>query len=129
MLISNFGGTLFTKLLQFRYRWTPKRHMKEVQAQIYPYVGPSIAAKTFDISQTGVFIEGHEEDLTQAPLHIGERINFNLSIGSLGQIRCEATVIRRSNGYGRYPKGLGLKFENLDRKQLLRLKSYLRSAA
>jgi hypothetical protein len=132
-------------------RWwlRPSRHKVEVQAYVSPLNGVAFKAKTFEISESGVFIPMDDSLISAAiempevakkekdgtknrlkekvkitPLKVNDRITLCLTFG-LSQIRCDALVVRRTDARGLYPEGVGLRFEGISRSQRRDLKRYL----
>lgn len=78
-----------------------------------PLRGQPIFKKSFDISESGFFVQGlAQEELER--LSLGEKFNVCLHFSRLLKIRCTARVVRKSNDNGAYPSGVGLQFEKID---------------
>jgi hypothetical protein len=79
----------------------------------------SIKAETFDLSETGVFIQNERET------GIGDVITLRLKFGTVHQFRCQGRVVRRSEPKGVYPAGVGVEFTNLSWRQRRELRRHL----
>lgn len=78
-----------------------------------PLRGQPIFKKSFDISESGFFVQGlAQEELER--LSVGEKFNVCLHFSRILKIRCTAKVVRKSNEHGSYPSGVGLQFEKTD---------------
>lgn len=95
------------------WRCSP-RVRRQISATLNPYVGDMIQAKTFDISKTGVFIS-LDESVEHVP-KVGDKIRLSFNVNSMKKVRCEAVVVRHSEASGKYPKGLGLQFVEVNKK-------------
>lgn len=96
-------------------RWwrRSKRHSKRVAATLNPYVGEMLHVQTFDISQSGAFI-CLDENQTELP-KVGDTVRISFNVNSMKKIRCEAVVVRIAEPSGHYPRGMGLRFTQMDR--------------
>jgi hypothetical protein len=75
--------------------------------------GNTLVKKAFDISESGVFLQGLEQDEFQN-YRVGERIELDLHFNEILKIRCQARVVRKSESQGVYPAGIGLQFAEND---------------
>ncbi len=107
-------------------RWwrRSKRVNKRVPATINPFVGDMIQAHTYDVSETGAFV-CLEEDSNKPMPKIGETLRLSLNVNSMKKLRFEAVVVRIAEPCGRYPRGLGLKFVDIDRAHQKSFKQFL----
>ncbi len=96
-------------------RWwrRSKRVNKRVPATLNPFVGEMIQAHTYDLSETGAFVCLEEESNKPMP-KVGDTLRISLNVNSMRKIRCEAVVVRIAEPTGRYPRGLGLRFVDID---------------
>ncbi len=96
-------------------RWwrRSKRHNKRVSATLNPYVGGMLHVQTFDISQSGAFVCLDAEQ-TEVP-KVGDTVRISFNVNPMKKIRCEAVVVRIAEPHGHYPRGMGLKFTQIDR--------------
>jgi hypothetical protein len=96
-------------------RWwrRSKRHNRRVSATLNPYVGEMLHVQTFDISQSGAFV-CLSQDQTETP-KVGDTVRVSFNVNSMKKIRCEAVVVRISEAKGHYPRGMGLKFTQMER--------------
>ncbi len=96
-------------------RWwrRSKRYNKRVAATLNPYVGEMLHVQTFDISSSGAFVCLDEEQ--QGVPKIGDTVRVSFNVNSMKKIRCEAVVVRITDAKGHYPRGMGLKFTQMDR--------------
>ena len=95
-------------------RWwrRSRRINKRVSATINPYVGDMVHGHTFDISKSGAFVCVDE---TEKLPKIGDTIRVSLNVNSMKKIRCEAVVVRIAEPEGRYPRGMGVKFTEIEK--------------
>ena len=95
-------------------RWwmVAKRVALRLPVDVSPFRGKEFSGKTVDISQTGAFIESHE-DL----LKLGEMIDLNLKLNSLHHLQVQAEVVRKSEDNSKF----AVQFHNLatEEKKLL----------
>jgi hypothetical protein len=96
-------------------RWwrRSKRINKRVATTLNPYVGDMITAHTFDVSETGAFLCLNEEQ-TELP-RVGDTVRISFNVSAMKKIRCEAIVVRITEARGHYPRGMGIKFVDMDR--------------
>jgi hypothetical protein len=79
-----------------------------------------IRSRSFDISETGVFIPLRDE------FAVDEALDICIKLGVYTQIRCEGRIVRRQQeASGIYPVGIGIQFETLASDQRRELKRYL----
>jgi hypothetical protein len=112
-------------LMDSSKRWwrTPKRMKTSFETSLHPFVGASLAGATFDLSETGFFIaedgvkpkkQSTNFKGIQDELRVGDRTGVLIKVAPGISVKCEARVVRRSDGKGHYPRGLGFQFEKLD---------------
>lgn len=108
-------------------RWwrRSKRYNKRVSTTLNPYVGDMIHAHTFDVSQTGAFV--CLEEGSGALPKIGDTIRVSFNVNSMKKIRCEAIVVRIAEPKGHYPKGIGIKFTDMDKLHEKSFEKFLHS--
>ncbi len=97
---------------------SPRTHIV-VPVVMSPWLrGPTLHKKSFDLSETGLFVEGSDF----SHLKLGEKFQIRLKIEGMDEIQCTAKVVRKTEGSGVYPAGMGLTFENLgaNEKQILK---------
>ena len=117
-------GLVFTPLLMPsskvvlkdpKRRWwrRSKRVNKRVSATLNPFVGEMIHAQTFDVSKSGAFVclDGTHQELPK----VGDTIRVSFNVNSMKKIRCEAVVVRIAEASGHYPRGMGLRFTEMDK--------------
>jgi hypothetical protein len=80
-----------------------------------PVRGSSIDMRTFDLSNTGAFVQVDDWSEFEYPMREGDVINVKFTIGTLNRISCSAQIVRRNYESGHYPAGLGLRFIGLQR--------------
>lgn len=80
---------------------------------IQPQCGQLLVKKSFDISESGFFIQGLQQNEIER-LNLGQKINVCLHFSRILKIRCEAKVVRKCSERGSYPSGVGLQFEKID---------------
>lgn len=105
--------------------WTrPVRSQVNVPVILFPWAnGAPLRKASFDISETGIFVTGFDGSELSA-LQPGERFQLRLSLSGHAVISCTGILVRKSDGAGTYPPGVGFCFENLtwsDRQHLRHL--------
>jgi len=97
-------------------RWwrRSKRVNKRVSATLNPYVGEMVHGHTFDVSQSGAFVclEGEGRALPK----VGDTVRVSFNVNSMKKIRVEAVVVRITEPDGRYPRGMGIRFTDMDKR-------------
>ena len=89
------------------------RNQLEVPVVLSPWLrGATLHKKSFDISETGLFVQGLKQE-ESVPLKLGERFEIRLHLEGHGEIHCTAKLVRKTQGSGAYPAGVGLIFEGL----------------
>lgn len=115
-------------------RWwqRPKRVIKSVASSINPYVGSDFKAETFDISEGGIFIPFDSctsakkgRRFSSDELDVGSYTSVTLQVNEWSSIKATAVVVRKSEGQGLYPAGMGLEFINIDSQSKQRLKQFV----
>ncbi|OFZ12076.1 MAG: hypothetical protein A2Z20_07565 [Bdellovibrionales bacterium RBG_16_40_8] len=101
-------------------RWwrNAERSRVSMPVTIYPWIGDSLVASTYDMSASGVYICFAEN----IDLQVGDRMQIRLNPTGYKSISCTARLVRKSEACGSYPSGVAMSFENLttqDRKCLL----------
>lgn len=130
-------GVLFTPLLlpsskavikDPKRRWwrRSQRYNKRVSATINPFVGDMIHTHTYDVSQSGAFVCIADEDEKNLP-KVGDKIRLSLNISSMKKIRCEAVVVRITEPIGHYPRGLGIRFIDIEKLHQKSFQNFIRS--
>jgi hypothetical protein len=116
-------------LLSRKNRWweTAPRFRAKASVYMVPRNGRAIRGETFDISETGLFLLAKEPAFNN-DFQTGELISLRLNMGALSVFRCEARVIRKTLGSGRYPAGVGLSFEGLDRTNKVQIEKFIKMA-
>lgn len=119
------SSILFTKGMDIldnpEKRWwlIPKRYQKKLPIYVKTAQEAFLLGKTFDISSTGVFISinetrDHFKGRNDPSILPGETVDIQIpSHGNL-DFTCKAKVIRKTQGGGAYPGGLGIQFEDID---------------
>lgn len=101
-----------------KLKWwdTSLRSKIEIPVALSPALrGPALIKKSYDISETGVFIQGLNQDEFER-LKIGEKFSICFYFHKILKIRCDAMIVRKSKESGSYPAGVGLKFVGIDEK-------------
>lgn len=123
--LATFGsGLMFVPLLfptsqvvlkDPKRRWwrMSKRFKKRVPATLNPFVGDMVHGHTFDVSKTGAFV-CLEDDGSPLP-KVGDTLRVSFNVNSMKKIRCEAVVVRIAEPDGRYPRGMGIRFTNIEK--------------
>ncbi|MCB0394113.1 MAG: PilZ domain-containing protein [Bdellovibrionales bacterium] len=101
----------FSALSDRKNQWwkTAPRKKTGIPVTVFPFNGEEIRVNAFDISRSGVFITTSRSELKE-----GDRVNLQLDFDNHKRVRCEGEIVRRSDGNGRYPIGLGLRFVEVD---------------
>lgn len=101
---------------QLKWWNNPLRSKIEIPVTLSPLLrGPDLQKKSFDISESGFFLQGFESEELER-LKVGEKFSVCFYFRKILKIRCEAKVVRKCVGKGSYPAGVGLQFEVLDAK-------------
>lgn len=93
-------------------RWwlVPRRHELQIPVWIEKADGEFLSFKTFDLSKNGAFIAAGGE----LPQSLQEGDEFNLAVrGEDMTYSVRAKIIRKSEPRGHYPRGFGIRFENM----------------
>lgn len=109
-------------------RWwrRSKRYHKRVSTTINPFVGDMIHTYTYDVSQSGAFVCITNVDDKNIP-KVGDTIRVSLNVNSMKKIRCEAVVVRVAEPKGHYPRGLGIKFVDIDKLHQKSFQKFIQS--
>lgn len=107
-------------------RWWRRanRYLKSVDVILNPFVGQTLQAHTFDLSESGAFIPFEDKPLNEIP-KVGERIKISLHLDTLRKIKCEAIVVRAVEPKGSYPKGIGVQFTHMNETYKRSLNNFL----
>lgn len=113
-------------LLQPGSRWwlQAERRIMALPTEVHTIHGDFGILKTFDISESGAFI-GCDDDSLQM-FQVGDHCSISIRISDYKRVKCVAKVVRLSKGVGRYPKGIGLHFEDVEAKDARYLRSFLK---
>lgn len=113
-------------LSQPQRRWwrRAQRYQKNIDVILNPYVGHTLQAHTFDLSESGAFIPFENKSLDEIP-KVGERLKISLHIDTLRKIKCEAVVVRVVEPRGTYPKGIGVRFTDMNETHKRSLNNFL----
>jgi len=139
MMMATIGSIAFTSmfflLFENRYiyllthpdkRWwmQAKRTQVKVPVSVWPWVGEALQGSSFDISSTGLFMSaGIDFDIEE-----GREVKLILSLNSLTQIHLQGSVARIARDKtGHYPEGLGISFNEMDKKTKSKLQKYLKN--
>ena len=118
-------------------RWwlRPARYKSEVPITINPWVGKSMKANSFDISESGTFLslkdillDGKTLDAGvegESTLKDGDNLKLTIHISTAHRILCDAKVVRTTEAKGEYPAGIGIRFTSLKIKDKLYLKKHI----
>jgi hypothetical protein len=91
-------------------------------------------AKTFDVSRGGTFVNLDDDDLalmseeTLRNLQVGTQCYISITLKDLCFLQCRAEIVRRSDGRGHYPGGVGLRFLGLSWNDENILRDHLKRA-
>jgi PilZ domain len=111
----------FAVLRNQKLRWwrTAERKKVHLPVSLHPWVGETIMATTFDVSESGAFIATTP---SAAKLNVGDKMQLRLSLAGHLDIRCTARLVRKADAAGAYPQGMGVIFEDLSgsERQFLR---------
>jgi len=109
-------------------RWwlSPKRFCVSVPVFVSPSRGEGFYTNTFDLSSSGAFLRAGEE---LAEHCTGESLSLKFTFGTFRSLRCNARIVRNTDAKGKYPKGYGLEFTDLSRKEQKTLSKYLGDVA
>lgn len=82
---------------------------------------------TYDISSSGAFLTGFSDFEWENPPEMGKVVDLSLTLTPLLKVKCEAKLVRLSEGDGpNYPRGVGIQFVGMDRKDQVRINRYIR---
>ncbi len=143
------GGESLAVILNPQARWwlTPERKQMSVQLRLKvlsrTYAKLSQEAyrefyiKTFDLSEGGAFIPLEQDPTKSSPffssilsnLAVGTQCYVCLPLRDVKFIQCRAEIVRRTQGRGNYPPGVGLRFLGMTWSEKKLLQSYLDSPA
>lgn len=134
---ATFGSLLITSLLiekkartvllnRSKQWWRMANRVRvHVPITLHPWVGETINATTFDISETGIFVSVPlAQGLGQSGLDVGDHMQMRLNLVGYKGIRCTGRLIRLAEKKGAYPEGLGIAFEDIsaqDKQHLRRM--------
>ncbi len=105
--------TMLTLLLNPNKKWwhTSKRIQTNLPIAIQRTRGEAFIKTSFDISETGLFLKIiNASEFEQ--FAIGEKVKVCLYFNKLLKIRVEGVIVRKNQNMGKYPSGIGLRFEN-----------------
>lgn len=107
-------------------RWWRRanRVNKNIDVILNPFVGQTLLAQTFDLSESGAFIPFENKSWDEIP-KVGERIKISLHIDTIRKIKCEAIVVRVVEPLGNYPKGIGIRFTEMNETHKRSLNNFL----
>ncbi len=122
-------------------RWwlTPRRMRLEVPIRVCFFnkrgsdsiSSSEFYAKTYDVSLGGTFVNLDEDDIalmteeTLKNLNTGTPCYISITLKELCYLQCRAEIVRRTDGQGNYPGGLGLRFMGLSWNDERTLREYL----
>lgn len=109
---------------QRRWWLRSPRYQKSIDVILNPYVGQTLQAHTFDLSETGAFIPFEGKSFNDIP-KVGERLKLSLHFDSLRKIKCEAVVVRVVEPRGAYPQGIGIRFTEMNETYKRSLNNFL----
>lgn len=127
ILFSPFYTKKYRDILsQQKRHWWIRDHRvpHEAAVSVNPFVSHSFNTRTYDVSKSGLFLKLDRVDLQNLP-KIGERVNLSISLDTLRKVRCEAVIVRMDESKGLYPRGMGLKFTQIDSDNRKTLNSFL----
>lgn len=110
-------------------RWWLQSPRKEVSIPLSMNVirGESYNLKSYNISETGVFIPLDEELLDNERVIEGDIVDIQFALGPLRQVKCQAKVIRSCQKMEKFPSGVGVHFTDMKTPDRRALKKYIES--
>lgn len=104
----------FKVLCNPKLKWwhVPLRSKIAIPVTLAPLRGPVLTKKSFDISESGFFLQGLEKEEFER-LNVGEKFSVCFCFSRIIKVRCAAKVVRKCTENGSYPSGVGLQFEGL----------------
>ena len=133
-----FGGDDFDERVKARLE-----ALREIDLQMNgPEIGKIYEGKVVTIKEYGAFVDlipnvsgllhisemGHERIRSvEEYLSMGDTIRVSFSISTVKKIRCEAVVVRISEPQGRYPRGMGIRFIEMDKRHEKSFENFLNS--
>ena len=111
----------------------PIRYQKNIPVWIKLSGEKFFLENTFDISKNGVFISEGKKKETHSPdnnytnnISLGDLVTLSIPIrGENDDFQCKAEVIRKTDGKGNYPEGVGFRFLDLHVKDKLFLRKII----
>jgi hypothetical protein len=113
----------FKVLLNPKLKWweVATRAKTEIPVSLFPLRGMALNKKSYDISETGMFLQGLDKtELGQ--LHVGEKLEVCLHFNKILKFRCTTKIVRKADAQGQYPTGIGLQFQQRDTQMISAIK-------
>jgi hypothetical protein len=116
----------FTVLSNPNLKWWNIALRKQVQipVSIVKIRGETMIKKAFDISESGLFLQGLEKKELEK-YEVGEYLYLYLHFNEILKISCRARIVRKTNANGNYPAGIGLQFANSNDETRLTIKKLI----
>lgn len=115
-------------LVNPRSRWWTNAKRKRAELPIAvggPWRNP-IRARTFDLSESGVFVSfADKDDWKNLDFQPKDPVQLSWKINSSERIQCFGRVVRVAEAKGNYPTGMGIEFVNISGAERRRLRRYL----
>ncbi|MCB0420016.1 MAG: PilZ domain-containing protein, partial [Bdellovibrionales bacterium] len=84
--------------------------------------------KTFDLSTSGAYLTGFSDADWERTPEVGKVFDLSLALSPLLKIKCEAKLVRVSEkGTDSYPRGIGIQFVDLKRRDQQKMDRYLKT--
>ena len=94
-----------------KLKWwnVPVRKQTEIPVSLILLRGDTLMKKSFDISESGLFLQGLEKQELEG-LKIDEILTVCMHFNKILKVRCSAKIVRKAEANGIYPSGIGLQF-------------------
>ena len=105
---------------------TPRRQRMNSKIHVLPSkeYKAGMTLDIFDLSETGMFLYNKTGPIREGLGELNKSIQVSIPFFR-EPIRCEAKVVRKTEGQGIYPGGIGIQFQGIDFKDKLKLKALM----
>lgn len=105
------------------WRRSPRKTLV-VPIHLFPMAGRKVVqAQSFDISESGVFVQGLHEDQF-GRLHVGDRFKVLVALKEDYEVACSGQIVRKCPALGTYPQGIAIRFNDLGWKERRLLRDF-----
>lgn len=103
-----------------RLRWWEVAKRYQIRIGVDVKGRASFSTETYDISESGCFL------VTEEPFTLGETVEFSLNFGG-DRLELKGKIVWHSEGRGRVPAGIGIKFDWDSRRNFRNFRGVLKS--